>query len=404
MANDIKLKKILAEAKASADLQFPLRELINTEISSEIGSATGGTVDVKIRNVGQTYKQWNLTGIDNDLQVGSVPVTVGPYRTIMSYSDYENTLELGDDKDALIDNWTAGLVDKIADDTFNSIMLGANYAEVATTASINTLSNAINQVRSAKMAGQINGILSHDIETAIMNSSSTNYAFSDAKLASKYMDGLVGNWNGVNFGRQVADQLEITKVFADGSATFTLDTDGSATLKIAATSAPAAAYTIKAGTVFTVKNVYGVNMFGKGTSKLRSFVVQEDVTMPATTAATTVKVGPVYFSGARKNAHGTPVTDSGTTTVTGAIANKFAAGKTYVRGAVFYKNDVLGAMKAIKAQAENSCSTRKAEGVPLRLVYESDGRSSKEDLIIDTLYGTAMYSRRGVAGIYLQID
>ena len=54
MANDIKLKKILAEAKASADLQFPLRELINTGISSEIGSATGGTVDVKIRNVGQT--------------------------------------------------------------------------------------------------------------------------------------------------------------------------------------------------------------------------------------------------------------------------------------------------------------------------------------------------------------
>ena len=399
MANGIKLKKILAEAKASADLQFPLRELINTEISSEIGSATGGTVDVKIRNVGQTYKQWNLSSVENDLQVDTVPVTVGPYRTIMSYSDYENTLELGDDKDALIDNWTAGLVDNIADDTFNAIMLGANYSEVATTASINTLSNAINQVRSAKMAGQINGILSHDIETAIMNSSSTNYAFSDAKLASKYMDGLVGNWNGVNFGRQVADQLEIENVFAAGTATFTVGTDGSATLKIAATTAPSAAYTIKAGTVFTVEGVFGVNMFLKGTSKLRSFVVQEDVQMPATTTATTVNVGPVYFSGARKNAHGT--ISNGT--VSGAVANKFVAGKTYVRGAVFYKNDVLGAMKAIKAQAENSCSTRKAEGVPLRLVYESNGRSSKEDLIIDTLYGTGMYSRRGVAGIYLQI-
>lgn len=404
MANDIKLKKILAEAKASADLQFPLRELINTEISSEFGSATGGTVDVKIRNVGTTYKQWDLTGVTNDMQVDTVPVTVGPYRTVMSYSDYENTLELGDDKDALIDNWAAGLVDEIADDTFNSIMLGANYSEVATTASINTLSNAINQVRSAKMAGQINGILSHDIETAIMNSSSTNYAFSDAKLASKYMDGLVGNWNGVNFGRQVADQLEIEDVFAAGSAVFTVNAKGEATLTIAATSAPSAAYTVKAGTVFTVADVFGANMFGKGTTKLRSFVVQEDVEMPASTAATAVNVGPVSFFGAKKNAHGTMVTSHGVTTVTGAIANKFVAGKTYVRGAVFYKNDVLGALKGIKPQAENSCSTRKAEGVPLRLVYESSGRKASEDLIVDTLYGTGMYSRRGVAGIYLQID
>lgn len=401
MANDIKLKKILAEAKASADLQFPLRELINTEVSSEIGSASGGTVDVKIRNVGQTYKQWDLSAVTADgLQVDTVPISVGPYRTIMQYSDYENTVELGDDKDALIDNWTAGLVDNIADDTFNSIMLGANYSEVATVASINTLSNAINQVRSAKMAGQINGILSHDIETAIMNSSSTNYAFSDAKLASKYMDGLVGNWNGVNFGRQVADQLEIENVFAAGTATFTVAADGSATLKIAATSAPSAAYIVKAGTVVTVANVFGVNMFGKGTTKLRSFVVQEDVEMPASTVATTVNVGYVSFVGARKNSHGTITAG----TVTGAISNKFAAGKTYVRGAVFYKNDVLGAMKGIKAQAENACSTKKAEGVPLRLIYESNGRASSEDLIIDTLYGTGMYSRRGVAGIYLQID
>lgn len=400
MANDIKLKKILAEAKASADLQFPLRELINTEISSEIGSATGGTVDVKIRNVGQTYKQWDLSAVNNDLLVDTVPVTVSPYRTIMTYSDYENTVELGDDKDALIDNFAAGLVDHIADDTFNSIMLGANYSEVATVASINTISNAINQVRSAKMAGQVNGILSHDIETLIMNSSSTNYAFSDSKLASKYMDGLVGNWNGVNFGRQVVDQLEIEDVFAAGSATFTVDAKGLATLKIAATSAPSAAYTVKAGTVFTVAGVYGVNMFGKGTTKLRSFVVQEDVEMPASTVATTVNVGPVYFLGASKNAHGTITANA----VTGAIANKFAAGKTYVRGAVFYKNDVLGAMKGIKAQEENSCSTRKSEGIPLRLLYESNGRLSKEDLIIDTLYGTGMYSRRGVAGIYLQID
>src|SRR5574343_1468423 len=99
MANDVKLKKILAEAVVSADMQFPLKELINTEISSEFGSATGGTVDVKIRNVGQTYKQWDLTGVTDGMQVDTVPVSVGPYRTLMSYSDYENTLVLGDDKD-----------------------------------------------------------------------------------------------------------------------------------------------------------------------------------------------------------------------------------------------------------------------------------------------------------------
>lgn len=400
MANDVKLKKILAEAVVSADLQFPLKELINTEISSEFGSATGGTVDVKIRNVGQTYKQWDLTGVTDGMQVDTVPVTVGPYRTLMSYSDYENTLVLGDDKDALIDNWTKGLVDQIATDTFESVLLGANYAEVATTASINLLSTSINQIRSAKMAGSINGILSHDIETAIMNASNSNYAFAAPTLASKYADGEVGSWNGVNFGRQVADQLEIENIFAAGSAEFTVATDGSATLTIAATSAPSAAYTVKKGTVFTVDGIKGVNMFLKGTTKDRAFVVQEDVEMPASTVKTAVNVGYVSFVGARKNAEGTIVS----TKVTGAIANKFTAGKTYVRGAVFYKNDVLGAMKQIAPQSENSCSTKRVNGIPLRVLKESNGRKSSEDLIIDTLYGTGMYSRRGVAGIYLQID
>ena len=401
MANDIKLKKILAEAVVSADLQFPLKELINTEISSEFGSATGGTVDVKIRNVGQTYKQWDLTGVEDGMQVDTVPVSVGPYRTLLSYSDYENTVVLGDDKDALVDNWTKGLVDQIATDTFESVLLGANYAEVASTASINILSTAINQIRSAKMAGAINGILSHDIETAIMNASNTNYAFSAPTLASKYADGEVGNWNGVNFGRQVADQLEIEKVFVPlSTAEFTVAANGSATLTIASPSAPSAAFTIKKGTVITVAGVKGVNMFLKGTTKDRAFVVQEDVEMPASTAKTAVNVGFVSFSGAKKNAHGTIASNK----VTGVVTNKFTAGKTYVRGAVFYKNDVLGAMKQIAPQSENSCSTKRVNGIPLRVLKESNGRKSSEDLIIDTLYGTGMYSRRGVAGLYLQID
>ena len=147
----------------------------------------------------------------------------------------------------------------------------------------------------------------------------------------------------------------------------------------------------------TLANVYAVDIFGKTTGVLRSFVVQADVTIPTGTGGVDVDFGEIIFTGARKN-----VSVSAISSV--ALTNKFEANAVYASGVVFAKDELMIGMKGIKPLRTNSSTLKSVDGLPVRVTYEGSAKTSTEDLIFDVLAGATTYARRASSAIYTKVS
>ena len=392
MANEIALQKVLEDYGAALEAQLPIVALANSDMSDKFGDDQGDTVYAKMRNYGTTHQTTDLTGKMSDIKTEGVPLQLLPWKKGASLSMLENTLEVGGDIDAVIRDWSGEMADVIGKHFYSTALLGAatSHVSTGTFADLGVISN---HVKKAGMAGRVGGMLSFDVNTLVCNSG-TNQSFAAAPVLSKGLyQGVIGNFRGVDYIEGRTDLLEIGGIFPAGSVT--VNASGVAHFTPGASVGTAIA--VKKGTVVTLAGVYAVDLFGKTTGVLRSFVVQADVTIPTGTGGADVDFGEIIFTGARKN-----VSVSAISAV--VITNKFEANAVYASGVVFAKDELMIGMKGIKPLRTNSSTLKAVDGLPIRVTYEGSAKTSTEDLIFDVLAGANVYARRASSALFVKVS
>lgn len=389
MANTIELQKVLVEYVAGFEGQFPIKEIANTSLEAKFGDNQGDTIYAKGYNYGTTYQTTDLTNKMSNIETVGIPLTILPYKKGASYSFLENTLELGNDTSEIMKRWSGEMADVLARKAYDVALKGASTA-VVSTGTFAQLGSAINNVKKASQSGKIGGMLSFDVTTLVTNSGISQ--FGNSQLANKLYQGVIGNFRGCDFIEGRTDILTTGAIFPASTVTIT-NTNGVTTAKV--TPSVGTAITIKAGTAFTLAGIYAVDELGNSTGTLRVFTLQEDFALSGT-GAQAINVGDVFFDGPRKNVSG----DISAKTLT----NLFEANSNYATGVVMNENELMIAAKGIKPLRSNSTTMSSAEGMPIRVTYEGSAKTSYEDMIFDVLFGAAVYSRRGISGIYVKVS
>lgn len=392
MANEIALQKVLEDYGAALEAQMPIVALANTDLSDKFGDSQGESVFAKIRNYGTTHQTTDLTGKMSDIKTEGVPLTLLPWKKGASLSFLENTLEVGGDIDAVIRDWSGEMADTLGKHFYSTALLGAatSHVSTGTFADLGVISN---HVKKAGMAGSVGGMLSFDINTLVCNSGQNQSFAAAPSLSSKMYQGVIGSFRGVNYIEGRTDLLEVGGIFPAGSVTV----NGSGVAHFTPSASVGTAITVKKGTVVTLAGVYAVDIFGKTTGVLRSFVVQADVTIPTGLGGVDVDFGEIIFAGPRKN-----VSVAAISAV--ALTNKFEANSVYASGVVFAKDELMIGMKGIKPLRTNSSTLKSVDGLPIRVTYEGSAKTSTEDMIFDVLAGSSVYARRASSAIYTKVS
>ena len=389
MANQIELQKVLVDYTAGFEGNFAIKEIANTSLEKEFGDDQGTTIYAKAYNYGTTYQTTDLTSKMSDIQTVGVPLTLLPYKKGASYSMLENTLSLGSDGTELIKRWSAEMADLLSRKAYDVALKGSSTA-VVSTGTFAQLGAAINHVKKASQGGKIGGMLSFDITTSVTNSGIAS--FGNSQLANKLYQGVIGNYRGVDFIEGRTDILATGAIFPASTITIT-NVAGVTTALV--TPSVGTAVTIKAGTVFTIAGIKAVDELGNSTGSDRAFTLQTDFALSGTSAQA-IDVGDVFFAGPRKSV---------SAAISGlAITNLMEANKEYATGVVCNENELMIAAKGIKALRTNSTTMASSEGMPIRVTYEGSAKTSSEDMIFDILFGSAVYSRRGVSGLYMKLN
>lgn len=391
MANEIALQKVLEDYGAALEAQMPITQLANTDLSDKFGDDQGDTVYAKIRNYGTTYQTEDLTSKMSDIKTEGVPLKLLPYKKGCSLSFLENTLEVGGDIDAVIRDWAGEMADTLGRGFYETALLGAATTHVST-GTFADLGVITNNVKKASMPGRVGGMLSFDVNTLVCNSGQ-NQSFAAAPMLSKNLyQGVIGDFRQATFIEGRTDLIETGAIFAAGTVTVT-----AGVAHYTPTASVSTAFTVKKGTVITLAGVYAVDIFGKSTGTLRSFVLQADVTVPTGTGGVDINIGDVIFAGARKN-----VSVDAISAV--ALTNKLEANAVYATGVVFAKDELMLGMKGIKPLRTNSSTLKSVDGLPVRVTYEGSAKTSTEDMIFDVLAGSSIYARRASSALYVKVS
>lgn len=391
MANSIELQKVLVDYVAGFEGMFAIKEIANTTLEGKFGDDQGDTIYVKTRNYGTTYQTADLTNKMSNIVTEGIPLKLLPYKKGASYSFLENTLELGGDESAILRDWSGEMADTLSREAYTTALRGASTA-VVSTGTFAQLGAAINNVKKASQKGKIGGMLSFDINTLVNNSGISQ--FGNSQLANKLYQGVIGNYRGADFIEGRTDILVTDAIFPAGTVTIT-NTAGVTSAAYTPTSSISSEVTVKAGTAFTLAGIYAVDELGLSTGTRRVFTVQADVKLSGADPIA-INVGDVFFTGPRKNVSGA---------ISGkALTNLFEANSQYATGVVMNENELMLGMKGIKPLRTNSVTMQSTEGLPIRVTYEGSAKTSTEDMIWDVLFGSAVYSRRGICGLYVKVS
>jgi hypothetical protein len=185
-------------------------------------------------------------------------------------------------------------------------------------------------------------------------------------------------------GTRVLATGGVTKAAGTGglSTTYALSKD-TGTMQLS-TNGWTASSTLKAGEVFTISTIFGVNPVTKATlANLQQFVVIADVTADGTTTnETTLTIAPpIITSGAFQTVSATPVANQTITILGTSVSN-------YVQNLVFHKNAFTLAMVPLEMPQGVVDAARKSyKGLSARVVPYYDGTNDISNWRLDILYG-----------------
>lgn len=331
----------------------------------------------------------------------STPLTVNSqYGVDVSFTSVELTMQLDDFSERIIEPAMAQLAAKIEGDAFAVAYKLVNNYTNATTNGLMTYKRF--QQGGANITNQL-GPLSQ--RTACLSPDS-QVEFNDAvkglfqaqeNIRRQYREGLMGRTGGFDVYENTLVPSHTTGSLAGspltvGTALGTSDTSNvwSSQTNLLVDGATSGT-TLKAGDIITISGVYDVHPETKTTrGKLKTFVVQNDITL--TTAATsytvTVKPALIYGSGnAYQNCalSGPSDTDNNTVTLIGAVSSGFGQDLQFHRDAFVFATADLEDVSRYGAWGARA----QKDGISMRLARQYAISSDTVPCRIDVLWGFA---------------
>lgn len=215
---------------------------------------------------------------------------------------------------------------------------------------------------------------------------------------SAYRNGSLGKLGGIDtYMSQLVPThtngtADNTTPFIKGaSQTVTYDTAKATWTMSLLTDGHDASVTIKAGTVFTIANVYMVNPKTKATTTiLQNFVVTADVTADGTTTNTTTLVisPPIITAGPHQTVNAAPADDA-------AITIFGSASTGYKQNMLFHKNTMgLAIVPMHMPPAAYGAARESYKGLSCRVIPIYDGTNDVSKWRLDMLYGRKVLDPR----------
>jgi hypothetical protein len=379
-----------------------LLRFINTTMSSELGAGSGETVNALVPGYGNVTKGEALpktaAGLDDydayGVNVESVPVTVNIYKNAANYGMVDKAVRLNTFDTMVAQPYGSRLAAQINQMVYQAILGAAGMSIVTDTPNFSVLADAIALVATSRVGDRTGGVLGPSLMARITNSGLNE--FGQASAANQLWKGTILGYNGVDFTRTPDAALITVPAGITAVAIATAPTEGASTLAITLTGAAEGAV-IPAGYAFRVPGVYALDVFGKSTGELRTFVAAEDFTVGANGAAT-MPIEPIFAASktSKKNVSALP----------GAVtANMILeAGATYQTGAVFADKCVAFASIAPAPMDGQESSTSDMEGeLNVRMTRGSSITDGKIIVRWDVLCGVKRLYGNGAVAIYAKV-
>ena len=331
----------------------------------------------------------------------STPLTVSSqYGVDVSFTTVELTMELDDFSDRIIKPAMAQLAAEIEKDCMDvAYKLTANYTNATT-------DGLITYKRFQQGGANITKELAPQSDRTMVITPDSQVEFNDAvkglfqssdNIRRQYREGLMGRTGGFDIYENTLIPQHTRGTLAgspltDGTALGTATTANAWVSQTdLAIDGATSGTTVKAGDIITLDGVYAVHPESKqNTGKLRTFVVQSDVTL--TTAATaytvTVKPGLIYGSGnAYQNCvlSGVSDTDGLTVTPIGAAGAAFGQDLQFHRDAFVFATADLEDVSRYGAWGSRASQ----DGISMRLARQYAISSDTVPCRIDVLWGFA---------------
>jgi hypothetical protein len=332
----------------------------------------------------------------------STPLTVSSqYGVDVSFTSVELTMSLDDYTQRVIEPAMAQLAAKIEGDCFSAAYKLVNNYTNATTDGLITYKRfqqgGANITRQLGPMSQRCAILSPDSQVEFNDAVKGLFQASE-NIRQQYREGMMGRTGGFDvyentlLPSHTTGTLDSAAALTDGASlgtgTTTQNTWVSQTdLEVDGVTAD----TLLAGDIITISGVYEVHPETKvNTGRLKTFVVQSDVTL--TTAANnytvTVKPGLIYGSGnAYQNCalSGTTDTDNHTVTLIGAVGSAFGQDLQFHKDAFVFATADLIDVSNYGAWG----SRAQKDGISLRLARQYDINNDAFPARVDVLFGFA---------------
>ena len=311
------------------------------------GAKIGTTLNVRMPSKYTVRTGANLSAQDHVER--STPLTVSSqYGVDVSFTTAELTMSLDDFSKRIIEPAMAQLAAKIESDCLTAAYkLTPNYVNATTNAK---MTYAYFQGAGAKLARELSPL---SARTALLNPAS-KVEFLDAtkglfqaseNLSKQYREGLLGRTGGFDVYENTLLPSHTTGTLA-GSAVVTAEANTTTTANswvsqttMSVTGATSAT-TLKAGDIITISYHYAAHPESKAnTGRLKTFVVQSDVTLTTAANAYAVTVKPGIMTGSGNGFQN--VVLSGATVASGAAVTLVGAVGTAFAQDLFYHEDAF---------------------------------------------------------------
>lgn len=403
MANSILTNTVITrEAARILHQEGTFLSNVNRQYSDQFaktGAKIGTSVNLRLPSRYSVRTGASFSGQDH--VETSTPFTVSSqYGVDVSFTTLDRTMSLDDFSARVLKPAMKQLAAKIEGDALNvAYKYVNNYVNATTNAK---LTYAYFQRAGALMSGQLAPV---GDRTALLQPLSmvefldaTKGLFSArSNLDEQFREGMMGRTGGFDVGETInlpshttgslagspltnGAALGISTTTASWTSTTTLSIDG-------ATSAT----TIKAGDIITLSGVYEVTPENKvNTGRLKTFVVQSDVTLTTSATAYDVTVKPALIYGTgnpHKNCVLSGVSDTDGLTVSriGAASTAFAQDLFFHKDAFVFATVDLEDVSAYGAQ----CARATSDSISLRWVQQYDASADAVRGRFDVLWGFA---------------
>lgn len=329
----------------------------------------------------------------------STPLTVSSqYGVDVSFTSVELTMNLDDFSQRIIEPAMAQLAAKIEGDAMAAAYKLVNNYTNATTDGLLTYKRfqqgGANITNNLGPLGQRSAILTPDSKVEFMDAVKGLFHES-SNIAKQYREGMMGKTGGFDVYENTLLPSHTTGSLAGTPLTTgaALGTSTTANAWVSQTAmsvdGATSTTTVKAGDILTFSGIYDVHPETKvKTGKLKTFVVQSDVTLTtaATTYEITVKPGVIYGSGnAYQNCVLSGVSDTDGLTVTriGAASSAFGQDLQFHRDAFVFATADLEDVSQYGAWGARDSM----DGISMRLARQYAISSDTVPCRIDILWG-----------------